>query len=189
MRKGKIIILTTLVLGIFLGMVPMSYCTEGGAESGIGVKVGYLMPSDRLVNDIYGSGLTFGADYLYIFPEKPYGAKFGIDYFSKSKSMVVWGVSIDQSWSVIPVTGSFVYFLTPEKNFYIGVGLGYYSAKETIEIAGISGSASESALGFHCIGGYNFGSFFGEVKISSATVFDDVQVGGISILAGYRFKV
>jgi len=177
MRKGVIIV---------IGIVPITVYAEEGIQSGIGVKLGYFIPGDDDVNEIYGSGLTFGADYLYLFLGKSFGANFGIEYFSKGRTSYIDGTPVDQSWAVASISGGFVYFPTSEKSFFIGLGMGNYSAKETIKVGGISISVSESALGFHLMGGYNFDSFFGEVKISSVDV-DGVNAGGMSILAGYRF--
>jgi len=161
---------------------------EEGCQSGIAVRLGYFMPIDDVVDDIYGSGLTFGADYLFTSPQESYGFRVGIERFFRTKTTRIFGFSIDQSWLVVPVTGTFVYFPAPEKNFYIGAGLGFYTVREKIKILWISSSESETALGFHLVGGYSVCNFFGEAKISHAVV-DEINAGGLSMLVGYRLKI
>ena len=178
MRKSKRIIFTILVLGIILGIVSMGACAEE-TQSGIGVKVGYFMPGDEEINNLLGSGLSYGADYLYSFPEKLYGVAFGIEYFSKS-------IFPTLTLTITPITGSFLYFPTLEKNLYIGGGLGYYLATITAEGVDI---LSISVLGYHALAGYNFGGkFFVEAKYSTAN-FEGLNIGGINVLAGYRLKI
>jgi len=162
--------------------------TGGGCQSGIAVKLGYFMPNDNVVNDIYGSGLILGADYLFTPPWKSYGFRVGIERFFRTKSTRIFGISINQNWSVIPVTGTLIYFPAPEKNFYIGGGFGFYSVREKMRIGWISLSESEMALGFHFLGGFSFCQFFGEAKISHAVV-NDINAGGLSMLIGYRLKI
>lgn len=185
--KCLMLILSLCVLLSMVG-IGTSAEAEGGCQSGIAIKLGYFMPSDDDVNDIYGSGLTFGADYLHIFPWESYGIRVGIEGFFRTKTTRVFGLSIDQNWRVVPVTGTFVYFPTPEKDFYIGAGLGFYSVREKIEILWISSSESETALGLHFLGGFSFRQFFGEAKISHA-VANSTNVGGLSVSVGYRLEI
>jgi len=159
-----------------------------GCQSGIAVKLGYFMPSDDDVSDFYGSGSILGADYLFTSPQESFGFRVGIERFFRTRTTRIFGLSIKQNWSVVPVTGTFVYFPAPEKNFYIGGGLGLYSVREKIKIGWISASVSEMALGFHLVGGYSMCNFFGEAKISHAVV-DDINAGGLSMLVGYRLKI
>lgn len=177
-----------LILCIMLSITGVSVSAEEESQSGIAIKLGYFMPSNDDVNDIYGGGLIFAADYLYVFQGTSYGISAGIERFHRAKTTLILGFSVDQSWLVIPVTGTFLYFPTPDRNLYIGAGLGYYSVKETLEMLWIPLSESESALGFHLVGGYTIHNFFGEAKISYAVV-DDVNAGGLSMLIGYRLKI
>ena len=188
-RKLKCLMLI-LSLCILLSVVGMGTSAEAEEEcqSGIAVKLGYFMPSDDDVNDIYGSGSIFGADYLFTSPWKSYGFRVGIERFFRTRTTRIFGFLIHRHWSVVPITGTFVYFPAPEKNFYVGAGLGFYTVREKIKMLWISTSESEMALGFHLVGGYTMCNFFGEAKISHAVV-DDINAGGLSILVGYRLKI
>lgn len=183
-------LMLTLGLCVLLGAVGIGVPAEAEEEcqGGLAVKLGYFMPSDEDVSDIYDSGLTFGADYLFTSPWKSYGFRVGIERFFRARTTRVFGLSIKQKWLVVPVTGTFVYFPAPEKKFYIGGGVGFYAVREKIKILWISSSTSETTLGFHLLGGFNFRQFFGEAKISHAVV-DNTNVGGLSVFVGYRLKI
>jgi len=163
-------------------VVISSKVEEPIVSSGFRAKVGLFVPTDKNVSDTYGSGLIFGADCLYLFPYKSYGIAGGVDYFYKSR----FDGSIKRDRSVIPITGSFLYFFTEEKDLYFGAGVGYYSVRETKEIAGTTISESESGMGFHVVGGYNHRNLFGEIKISSAPM-DSGNAGGVSLMIGISF--
>ena len=190
--QKKVWMVVFLVVGIILmiGVCAFAELTIGTVEEGYGggfrAKVGYFMPSDKDISDFWGSGLIFGGDYVYLFPYKSYGIAGGVDYFTRSQVEESEGEEIEVSWTVIPITGSFLYFLTEEKSIYVGAGIGYYSATISAEVEEITISGSESALGFHVMGGYNFGKYFGEVKISSADV-KGINAGGISLMIGMSF--
>jgi len=163
-------------------VVIRSKVEESIVSSGFRVKVGLFVPTDNEVNDIYGSGPIFGADCLYLFPHKRYGVAVGLDYFYKSG----FDGSVKQDRLVIPITGSFLYFLTEEKDLYLGAGFGYYSVRETKEMTGTTTSESELGMGFHVVGGYNYRNLFGEIKISSAPM-DSGNAGGVSLMIGISF--
>jgi len=181
-----------LILGlcVLLGAVGISASAEAEEEcqSGLAVKLGYFMPNDEDVSDIYDSGLTLGADYLFTSSWKSYGFRVGVERFFRARTTRVLGLSIKQKWLVVPVTGTFVYFPAPEKKFYVGGGFGLYAVREKIKMLWISSSTSEVTLGFHLLGGFNFRQFFGEAKISHAVV-NSTNVGGLSIFVGYRLRI
>ena len=172
-------------------------------KSGFGAKLGYFMPGDEDVKDIWGSGSIFGVDYLYAFP--PFGIDFGVEYFSKVEKKTAFGITSKAEWRVIPITATFLYFLSNcpmclmpmREGFspYIGVGIGYYLTRVDVEtpLPGIplfAGNAEESSIGFHVQGGFTLGkNFFTEVKYSTAGIKDDIKenAGEFTILVGYRF--
>jgi len=173
-----------VILGfcILLGLTSISYgIEEENIQSGIGFKGGLFMPSDENLDNVWGSGLIFGADYLYIVPGQRYGLDFSFEYFQKSTD-VIW---MTAEYRLIPVTTSFVYFPSKDVNIYLGGGVGLYLAK----IRWIY-SASNSGFGLHLKGGFAFGKgFFIEGKYSFLAEAGDLNVGGINFLAGYRIKI
>ena len=171
MKKSKIIMVAVLVVGITMGV----FAAGAGAQvrSGIGIKAGYFMPGDADVNTVYGSGLVFGADYLFLLGPS-YGIDVGVDYFSQE----ALGLT---TWTVIPITGSLIYVFGGG-NLYIGAGGGYYTAEMTIP----GDSESHSAFGYHALAGISLGpQFFIEGKYSYADV-EGIDAGGISIFGGIR---
>ncbi len=167
---------------ILLGLTSTSYSAENeNIQSGIGFKGGLFVPSDENLNDVWGSGLIFGMDYLYMFQGQRYGFDFGFEYFQKSTD-IIW---MTAEYRLIPITASFVYFPSRDINLYLGGGVGLYFAR----IRWIY-SASNSGFGLHCKGGFAFGKgFFIEGKYSLLAEVGDLNVGGGTVLAGYRVKI
>jgi opacity protein-like surface antigen len=192
LNRCKKLTVMLLIVGLVLGLMGLA---QAQPKSGFAPKVGYFMPGDKDVEDIWGSDFTFGIDYLYAFP--PYGIEFGAEYFSKEKKEAFLGATAKQKWTVIPLTATFLYFLPGREGFspYIGGGIGYYLAKYDLDVGwmGIplfAESAEESGVGFHVQGGFTLGkSFFAEAKYSTADIENDISVnaGGFTILVGYRF--
>jgi len=192
LNRCKKLMVMLLIVGLVLGLTGLA---QAQPKSGFAPKVGYFMPGDKDVEDIWGSDFTFGIDYLYAFP--PYGIEFGAEYFSKEKKEAFLGATAKQKWTVIPLTATFLYFLPGREGFspYIGGGIGYYLAKYDLDVGwmGIplfAGSAEESSVGFHAQGGLTLGeNFFVEAKYSTADITGDIEAnaGGFTILVGYRF--
>jgi len=188
--KGcKKLMVMLLTVGLILGLINFA---QAQPESGFAAKVGYFMPGDEDVEDIWGSDFTFGVDYIWAFP--PYGIGIGAEYFSKVEKETVLGVTAKAEWSVIPVTATFLYFLPGREGFspYIGAGIGYYLAKVEYGVGYLGiplfgASEEESDIGFHVQGGVTLGeNLFAEAKYSTADV-EGVEAGGFTILVGYRF--
>jgi len=191
LKRCKKLTVVLLAVGLILGLMSIA---QAQPKSGFSVKGGYFMPSDTDVNDIWGSGFTFGAGYLYAFP--PYGIGFGAEYYSKQATVTVFPITATAAWRVVPVTATFLFFPSGGEGFsaYMGGGMGYYLTKYDLEYAYIDiplfgASWEESGIGFHVQGGFTLGeNFFGEVKYSMADIPDiGVNAGGFTILAGYRF--
>jgi len=189
LNKCKKLTVMLLIVWLILGLTGLA---QAQPKSGFAPKVGYFMPSDEDVKDIWGSDFTFGLDYLWAFP--PYGIGIGAEYFSKEEKETAFGVTAKADWSVIPLTATFLYFFPGREGFspYIGAGIGYYLAKVEYEV-GWGGipifgvSEEESGVGFHVQGGITLGkNLFAEAKYSTADV-EGVEAGGFTILVGYRF--
>ena len=139
------------------------------------------MPSDENLDDVWGSGLILGMDYRYMFEGQRYGIDFGLEYFQKSTDILF----MTAEYSLVPITASFVYFPVEETGLYLGAGVGMYFAK----IRWIY-SASNSGFGLHLKGGFVFGkNFFVEGKYNFSAKAGQLDVGGASLLAGYRIKI
>lgn len=191
LKRCMKLMLVLLTVVLILGLMNLA---QAQPKSGFSVKGGYFMPGDTDVNDIWGSGFTFGADYVYAFP--PYGIGFGAEYFSKETTQTLLGITVKQDWRVVPVTATFLFFPPGGEGFsaYMGGGIGYYLTKYGLDIAVpgltlLAGSLEESGIGFHVQGGFTLGeNFIGEVKYSMADIPDiGLNAGGFTILAGYRF--
>jgi len=188
LKRWKKVAVILITLGLILGLMNFA---QAQPKSGFAPKVGYFMPGDEDVEDIWGSGFNFGLDYLWAFP--PYGIGIGAEYFSKEKKETAAGVTAKAEWSVIPLTATFLYFFPGREDFspYVGAGIGYYLAKVEYEVGwwGIpifGVSEEESDVGFHVQGGITLGkNLFAEAKYSTADV-EGVEAGGFTILVGYR---
>ncbi len=191
LRKYKKLTLMLLTVGLILGLMSAA---QAQPETGFGVKVGMFTPSDENITDIWENGLAYGLDYLYAFP--PYGIAFGVEYLSIVREMTFFPITETVEWRVIPITGTFLYFLPGKGGFspYVGAGVGYYLTRVGVDIAfaGIpflDVSEEESGIGFHAQVGFTLGKhFFAEVKYSMANVeyFETINAGGLTIFAGYR---
>lgn len=193
LNRCKKLTVMLLIVGLVLGLTGLA---QAQPESGFAPKVGYFMPGDEDVKDVWGNDFTFGIDYLYAFP--PYGIDFSAEYFAKEKKWAWLGETYKQEWRVIPLTATFLYFFPGREGFspYIGGGIGYYLTEYGVDLgyAGVSlfaNSWEESGIGFHAQGGFTLGeNFFVEAKYSTADITGDiydVNAGGVTILVGYRF--
>ncbi len=189
LKRCKKLAVMLLTVGLILGLMNIA---QAQPKSGFAAKVGYFMPGDEDVEDIWGSDFTFGVDYIWAFP--PYGIGIGAEYFSKVEKETDLAVTAKAEWSVIPLTATFLYFLPGTEGFspYIGAGIGYYLAKVEYEVGWMGiplfgASEEESDIGFHVQAGITLGeNLFAEAKYSTADV-EGVEAGGVTILFGYRF--
>jgi len=183
---------------IFIFMVGLIFIFSLSATAqdrgGFGLKLGYFDPSDSDFDDYYGGGLTFGLNYLF-----PLGNDFNLetalDYFSKSKKFSYEGYSFDSDITIMPVTLTLRYQPCVNLNLcpFFGAGLGYYYVTSEVSGFGDTDKESESDFGYHAVAGMDYklgsGSFLAELKWASAKIgdWDDAQVGGLTLSAGYRF--
>lgn len=189
LKRYKKLTVVLLTVGLIMGLMNLA---QAQPKSGFAAKVGYFMPGDEDVEDIWGSDFTFGVDHIWAF--QPYGIGIGAEYFSKEEKETAFGVTVKAEWRVIPLTATFLYFLPGREGIYpyIGAGIGYYLTKVEYEVGWMGvplfgGSAEESGIGFHAQGGITLGkNLFAEAKYSTADV-EGVEAGGFTILVGFRF--
>jgi len=153
-------------------------------------KMGYFMPADKSVKDVYGSGIGFsiGGGYVTDIDISIGGV---LDYWKKSytKNSVTYGLEI------MSISSNILAILPGhnKKGFvpYIGAGIGGYSAKmETGSM--IEKESSDLALGFHILGGFDYSvlpklSLNAEAKYASAKTLD-MKVGGLTIGGGLLYS-
>lgn len=191
LRKYKKLTLMLLTVGLILGLMSAA---QAQPKTGFSLKVGMFTPSDVNITDTWENGITYGLGYLYAFP--PYGIAFEAEYLSITREMTIFPVTETVEWRVIPITGTFLYFLPGAGGFspYVGAGIGYYLTRVGVDVA-VAGipflglSEEESGIGFHAQVGFTLGKhFFAEAKYSMANVeyFETINAGGLTILAGYR---
>ncbi|MFP3903320.1 MAG: hypothetical protein ACLFWB_03650, partial [Armatimonadota bacterium] len=109
------------------------------------------------------SDLGFGVDYMKA------NSMFSFDYSSHDKGWteMVEGVAVDVNLDADLMSLSYTFLQRPEdengamSNSYYGAGIGYYDADADLTASAggrtESESASESSVGFHLIGGMEFG--------------------------------
>jgi len=182
-------------------------------EVDVGIKVGYFMPNEDAVKDIYGGGATFEGE-LIVWNQTGLGTAFGIQRFAKSGDPYVYdpygyvtGASADIS--IMPITFTGLYRMTknsPRTKIrpYFGAGVGIYMVKEKLSASFFDGgyesdSVSLNKMGFHFLGGvqadlWKHASLVFDIKYASASlslkmdmIDNDVDLGGFSVSSGLRF--
>jgi len=168
-----------------------------GKLSAIGL-LGYYMPADSAVDDLYGGGVTFGGGVNYDY--SPQISIVGaLSYWKDSKTVVVGNptnTTTDNSLRIMPITCNVIYHI-PCQSFpcapYIGGGIGYYSAESKTN----SVSKSKGAVGFQVLGGCTYPvspnlSITALAEYASAKVDfvsgKDTKIGGLTIGGGVVYS-
>lgn len=178
----------------------------------IGFKVGYFKPTEEAINEIYGGGISFGAD-LAILVSSGLGGVISIEVFQKSGEPLIFDPDqlIEESEakiSIVSISVSGIYRLSSPKTStypYLGAGLGLYRVDEELTVqtqeGSFSASFSKNQLGFQAIGGIQTSIssksyIFLEAKYSSVSVSGsgglggtDVNLGGLSLFLGTGFNL
>ncbi|MDI6752340.1 MAG: outer membrane beta-barrel protein [bacterium] len=186
-----------LAIGIMALASTQALAKDASKVSAIGV-VGYYMPAEKSVADLYGKGIAFGGGLSYEY--SPQISIVGaVDYWkgSKEKTATVGTTTVktDHSLRIMPITCNVIYNIPVQKSAfapYVGGGIGYYSAEDK------KGSVSKSkgAVGFQVLGGCTYPvssnlSIAAVTRYSVATVkFDDgdKKVGGLTIGGGVAYS-
>ncbi|MEK9148965.1 MAG: outer membrane beta-barrel protein [Candidatus Desantisbacteria bacterium] len=184
-----------LAIGIMALASTQALAEDASKVSAIGV-LGYYMPAEKSVDDLYGGGIAFGGGVNYAY--SPQISIIGVvDYWKGSKEVVGSPtVKTDYSLRIMPVTCSVIYNIPVQKSAfapYIGGGIGYYSAESK---AG-SKSASKGAVGFQVLGGCNY-SVSPNILITCVTRYSiatvdfesgkDTKIGGLTIGGGVVYS-
>ena len=166
--------------------------------------LGYYMPAEKSVKDLYGSGIVYGGGVSYAYSEQIciVGA---LDYWKGSGEIAaVTGTSsgtwtytpkTDCSLSIMPITCNVIYNIPVQKSAfapYVGGGIGYYLAKSEVG----SKNESKGAVGFQVLGGCLYPvspnlSIAAVTRYSVATVDfggGDTKIGGLTIGGGVAYS-
>ena len=172
----------------------------GEVQIDIGLRLGYFMPADSGIKDFYGNGLMVGGDLIF-WTESGFGGGISVDYYYKGKKITYYGGYSSQiDYDVLPILFTGYYRIKSDMSPlvpYFGAGFGLHIVGEDVSGDYLENvSLSDTALGFHVIGGIQFmitesTSMFGEVKYTYAKAElskgNDFNCGGFSICAGIRF--
>ena len=123
-----------LLFGLVFMLLTVGFISAGTFT--IEVKGGYFFPSDSYFKEIYGEGITYGAEIgANLLPWA--GLWAGGDYFSGRGKMTFTGE--DTRLQIIPVYGGIKFFL-PNSNLspYIGGGIGYFMFQESTPVADVN---------------------------------------------------
>jgi hypothetical protein len=171
-----------------------AFFISGIAESStfiLEIKAGYFTPSDRAFKDIYGAGMTYGAEASIVL-WRSIEMWLGGRYYQKMGKLSF--TREDTELSIIPLGGGLQYRLSRGRlSFYVGAGLSYYLYKESSLI----GEAKKGGLGYgakvggclHVIKGLLV-EIFGEYSYCRMNPADfEINIGGIEagLGLGYRF--
>jgi opacity protein-like surface antigen len=110
----------------------------------------YFKPTDQVFRDIYGNGMSWGAELGFKLTERV-GFWAGGDYFSKVGKLIF--TEEETKVRIAPLTAGAKYYLALGKLMpYVGAGLGYFQVKETNSI----GTVEKGDVGFVVRAGFVF---------------------------------
>ena len=175
---------------------------EGSVGSEVGFRVGYFLPTEEALREVYDSGgFVFGIDLFY-WGASGWGFGFSLDYFRKSGTPLVLG-DVENARAKIKIddliVGARYRPITSKSNIrpYFGIGGGFYRVEEKLTAVGLDISVEERPFGFQALAGMQIGSsgsFILEAKFSYASFSggsglagNDVNIGGFTIVTGFRF--
>ena len=160
------------------------------------VKSGIFLPSDNLISDVYGEGITYGVDVI-----------------ARMRGGVGLGLSIQQyrafyefpneeifesNISIVPVMLSLQIEdnkLKSDFKPYFGIGIGLVIVDEKYKTADKNYAVSDTNIGFASKFGVRAEHVFLELKVTQARIRmsslsgrdNDFNAGGVSICAGLSF--
>jgi opacity protein-like surface antigen len=182
-------------------------------ETDFGLRLGYFIPFDESVKEIYGNGPVFGAEVI-TWQASGLGVGVVAEYYGKSGKPITTGSVFAQSAKarLVPFYLAFMYRATLTNSSirpYFGAGWGRYFFNEKITFIdqGVPyrASVSKNPLGLHAFAGLqapfsSSASFVLEVKFSYASISQTLfvgttnagevnskNIGGVSAIAGVRF--
>ena len=185
MKKVRVNLITILGIGLLLSM--SLYGSAQGAKDGVlnpefRIKFGVLSHRDSLFGNC---GFIVGVDCLLHFGDGPFGIAGELESITSHRITFYENTT----WKDTALILSFLYFPTSMREIYFGMGLEYHwiIKEEQYLWSNYCSVQSESGLGLHLVGGFNFGKYiFLEGKISSVGI-GYRNKGGISLQIGSRF--
>ncbi len=152
--------------------------------------VGYFIPQERLVKDIYGKSIFFDVGCEYLLSEKlsTWGS---VSYMTRTGSMT--GADDSTDMTVIPILAGIKYRLVSGElmSLYCGGGVGFFSFKESNYI----GTASEFKFGYQLKAGAMF-PLSDKTAIDIETRYEyckvgshKVNIGGLKMSLGFNIDI
>lgn len=154
------------------------------------LKTNYFTPSEQSFKDVYGSGMTYGAE-IGITLWKGIGIWAGGDYFTKKGKMTF--TEEETELQIIPLYGGIKFrLLKGGISPYIGLGIGYFLFKETNPV----GKVEEGDIGYIGQAGFLIkiaGALFFDIKGSysyckAKPVDIEADLGGFKVGIGLGFE-
>jgi opacity protein-like surface antigen len=193
---SKIIRITTVfcLFMVLLGAgLPVLGVTSYSADtvSGLLVRYGLFMASEKGFKDIYGNSATvLGGEFR--FGGENLGAWLEGGYLSKSGELIL--TQEETKVRIVAIEGGVLYrFMTGKICPYAGAGVGYYMYKEESDALG---EAKQNKVGFCGVAGMGFQLLHPllidlKVKYSSCKMkpaYYDINIGGITLSAGVGIR-
>lgn len=181
--KKTVFLLSILLL--FYGLA----CPEG-----VSVKLcgGYFKPAKQTFEDIYGGGMTYGAE-VTVGIWKNLELWAGGSTFTKKGELTY--TKEETTVDIIPVGSGIRYvFISGRINLYAGAGLAYHFFKET----NVIGDVSTGNLGYSInVGGFlkliqglfiDIGLKYSSCEIVHSSIKADIDGLALSLSLGYHFQ-
>ncbi len=180
MTKRLLIVVAALLLVMMLvSAAAAQYRTDN--RSPIGIRLAIFRPSDSTLR---GIGST------WLGPMLDWNARF--DRFDRPEVVVSVGWfgedSNGEDASYFPLTASYIK-RTGEAgtdNWYFGGGLGIYFVKYSRDFPFPQIDENTADLGFHVLGGREFGAWFGELRYDFGASAAGVDFDGFTLSVGTR---
>ncbi len=160
-----------------------------GATFFIEAKGSFFKPTEKVFQDIYGQGPSYGGEII-VSLGKGIGLWIGGDYFSKKGQLTL--SKAETSIQITPVYGGLKWYFSRGKfRPYIGGAVGYFSFKES----NVLGTFQKSEVGYLGQLGFlflPFKSFFIDLQGSysycpAKSAEFKADLGGLSGAAGFGF--
>ena len=184
-----------VVIAMIFVAVP-SIAQDDDVKFNLGVKAGwFFFTGDELKDEDFNNNWVVGADVTAWFNENM-GVSAGIQFLKKSVDLE--SVSGEKSVRAIPLNLDLVYKAPMENDSHLYIGAGpslvLVDLDTDVPVYNTTFFAEDKAWGLNAVCGFQMQNFFVEgqylwakVGIEDLPNADKLQVGGFSVMAGYRF--
>lgn len=199
-RKQRCLIMNKLLVGFAVVVMVLvslpSFAQDEEVKFNLGVKAGWFFWSgDELKDADFDNNWIVGADVTAWFNEN-LGVGAGVQFLKKSVDLEA--VNGEKSVRAIPLNLDLFYRapLENDSSVYLGAGpsLVLLDLSNDAPVYSTTFFAEDKAWGFNAVAGFQMQNFFVEGQylwakagIEDYPNADKLQVGGFSVMAGYRF--